>query len=122
MSPISLSSLLNTLSTIYTVVGRVSDEERAWVSGFLQLELCSLPTSSLENLHLQGMVSELPISPFQAGERGSDTIFWVLFYMRVFLAESIWKHIVMCDLLCYQPPDLGGDYGASQPRTDAEVG
>lgn len=88
MSPISLSSLLNTLSTIYTVVGRVSDEERAWVSGFLQLELCSLPTASLENLHLQGMVSELPMSPFQAGERGSGTIFWVLFYMRVFLAES----------------------------------
>lgn len=70
MSPISLSSLFNTLSTIYTVVGRVSDEERAWVSGFLRLELCSLPTSSLENFHLQGMVSELPMSPFQAGERG----------------------------------------------------
>lgn len=92
MSPISLSSLCYTLSTIYTVVGRVSDKKWAWMSGFLQLELCSLLTSSLENFHFQGMVSELPMSPFQAGEWESGTVFWVLFHMRVFLTKS---HIEM---------------------------
>ena len=71
--------------------------EREFMASF-SWNFYSLPTSSLENCHLQGMVSELPTSPFQAGG-GIGTVLWVLFHMRVFLAEfpdSLHLHTETC--------------------------
>lgn len=78
MSPISFFFLFNTLSTgtIYTVVGRVSNKKQPCVYGFIRLEFLFSPKLLLEKLQLQGMVSELLVSPFQLGA-GICTVFWI---------------------------------------------
>lgn len=122
MSPISFFFLFNTLSTgtIYTVVGRVSNKKQPCVYGFIRLEFLFSPKLLLEKLQLQGMVSELLVSPFQLGA-GTCTVFRIFFHMRLLLAESremLYLHRETSgnsDFLQYQLLDLGVGLEASGP-------
>lgn len=117
MSPISLLFLFNTLSTttVYTVAGRVSEEKRARVSGFLRLELLLLPNFLSAKLSSSGSGIRAPHVPVPSGW-GAGTVFWVLFHTRVFLTES---HVETCSHVCLAAspaPALVWGRRASWPR------